>query len=141
MLDEKSKKKLKDLHPLLVMLCNTIAEQIPIYVVCTYRDAITQNKAHDAGNSPHLYPNSKHNRIKAQAVDLAPKEPDSTIDWKNLKKFTVLAGMVLSTYLFYKHVFRALGYRLRWGGDWDMDYGMRGTDLGHFELVKIEKEG
>ena len=61
------------------------------------------------------------------AVDIAPYE----IDWENAKRFYLLAGMMFQAA-------NDLGIKIRWGGDWDMDWDhadQRFIDLPHFELV------
>lgn len=72
---------------------------------------------------------SKH--IDGLAVDIAPVNPDGSINWNDLKKFDKMAdAMFLAS--------KELGITIRHGADWDMD-GIRRekgeTDSPHFELV------
>lgn len=70
--------------------------------------------------------NSKH--LTGKAVDLAPYP----IDWNDTKRFYYFAGMVMA-------LAAEMGIKLRWGGNWDMDYDLNDNtfmDLVHFELVE-----
>ena len=80
------------------------------------------------GNSKVQFPNSKHNSLPSLAVDAAPYP----IDWNDKKRFALFAGFVLG-------IAATKGIRLRWGGDWNMNYitlDNRFDDLPHFELVQ-----
>ncbi len=69
-----------------------------------------------------------HNLTPARAVDLAPWP----IDWDNLKRFHILAGIIMG-------VAGSMNVTLRWGGDWDGDGDFTDQslhDLPHFELLK-----
>ena len=69
---------------------------------------------------------SKHQWTPSLAVDIAPYP----IDWKDINRFFMMAGVVLSSA-------ERLGVALRWGGDWDMDGDFKDQDffdLPHFEL-------
>lgn len=71
---------------------------------------------------------SKHNHTPSLAVDLAPKP----VDWQDLDRFRRFGEYVLG-------VADALGYEVRWGGDWDRDGDLADqsfNDLVHFELVE-----
>ncbi len=73
------------------------------------------------------WPNSKHNTIPSRAFDIAPYP----IDWKDIRRFYILAGVI-------RAVAHELGIKLRWGGDWDSDDDLKDqtfNDLPHFELV------
>lgn len=64
---------------------------------------------------------------KARAVDLAPYP----VVWTDLKKFAVIAGMMLAAA-------NEMGVKLRWGGNWDGDNDLHDNkpeDPGHFELA------
>lgn len=63
-----------------------------ITVLCGFRDKAAQQKAFADGASKLQWPNSKHNRQPAQAVDIAPYP----IDWKDVAAFDVLRGFVLA---------------------------------------------
>ncbi len=72
---------------------------------------------------------SKH--IEGRAVDLAPLQTDSSIDWKDAASFDKLAAAMFEAC-------KVVGVRIRWGADWDQDGRPRErgeTDSPHFELV------
>jgi peptidoglycan L-alanyl-D-glutamate endopeptidase CwlK len=53
------------------------------------------------------------------------------LDWKDMKRFYYLAGIV-------KAVALARKVKIRWGGDWDGDHDFKDqtfNDLVHFELA------
>lgn len=94
------------------------------------RNLETQKKYLKAGKTKTL--KSKH--LEGRAVDIAPYP----VDWNNLARFYYLAGMM-------KAYGYAMGFKIRWGGDWDGDnkFGTRGKytgketfkDLVHFEII------
>jgi peptidoglycan L-alanyl-D-glutamate endopeptidase CwlK len=86
----------------------------------------TQDKYYAEGKSKFKYPGSKHNTSPSQAVDVTPYP----IDWKDRERQTLFAGYVLG-------VARGMGIKLRWGGDWDMDFEVNDNkfdDFPHFEV-------
>ncbi len=71
---------------------------------------------------------SKHNKRPSLAVDIAPYP----IDWKDWKRFYLLAGVVFA-------VAKRLEIPIRWGGNWDRDADLNDQewyDLVHFELTE-----
>lgn len=81
----------------------------------------------DAGD-----PNAKHCRQPAEAMDCVPYV-DGQISWNHLH-CCILAGFILAAAL-------QLGYRLRWGGNWDMDgepvTDQEFQDLVHYEIMNV----
>jgi peptidoglycan L-alanyl-D-glutamate endopeptidase CwlK len=68
---------------------------------------------------------SKH--IDGKAVDMAPYP----IDWKDRDRFHYMGGMV-------RGLSHSLGYKVRWGGDWDSDGEVKDNnfdDLVHIEVI------
>jgi peptidoglycan L-alanyl-D-glutamate endopeptidase CwlK len=64
---------------------------------------------------------------KAHAIDLAP----FPIDWKDLKRFAFLAGLM-------RMAAQIEGVSIRWGGNWDGNSDFHNNsleDLPHYELV------
>lgn len=100
-------------------------------IVCGFRGEAEQNQFFEEGKSKVQWPNSRHNKWKAEAMDLVP--------WINKKSSydkrhcCVLAGLVLA-------VAKLKGISLRWGGNWDMDSepitDQDFQDLVHFEEVE-----
>ena len=75
----------------------------------------------------------KHNHDPSQAVDLLPypKTINDVDVWKDKRRFSVLAGLMLAAA-------HEEGVELRWGGDWDGDGNNKDSkldDLPHFETV------
>lgn len=120
----RSKRRLQTCHPDLQVVCKEAIRHFDFTIVWGHRNEQQQEKAHADNASPHKFPHSKHNREPSLAVDIAPWP----LDWKNHKRFHVLAGVMLA-------VASGMGVGLRWGGNWDMDNTYVGNDLGHFELV------
>ena len=105
---------------------NRVIETIDNTILVGYRDEETQEEMYDQGRSQLQYPNSKHNKLPSQAIDVAPYP----IDWNDRERFTLFAGFVLGTA-------EEMGIKLRWGGDWDRDWETADNsfdDLVHFEL-------
>lgn len=89
-----------------------------VTVLCGYRGQAEQDAAYAAGASRLRWPNSRHNVVPAQAVDLAPYP----VNWKDEATFHVLRGYVLA------HAAR-LGVEVR----------TIAWDLPHFELVSVAR--
>jgi peptidoglycan L-alanyl-D-glutamate endopeptidase CwlK len=122
-----SKEKLSTCHPLLKRLMECVIEEVDFKITYGRRSAAEQNRLYKCGKSKKRAFESKHNREPSLAVDIAPYP----IDWKNLKRFYYLAGVVMG-------IANILRIPIRWGGDWDMDTDLDDqtfNDLGHFELV------
>lgn len=104
-----------------------VIEVIDCQVIEGARGQMRQNELNRTGMSRVLWPNSKHNTDPSLAVDVAPYP----IDWNDRERFVYFAGIV-------KGIAHGLGYKIRWGGDWDGDNDLRDQtfmDLVHFELI------
>lgn len=91
---------------------------IDFSVICGHRNEKDQLIAFQENKSKLLWPNSKHNKWPSQAFDLVPHP----VDWKNINRFYMLAGVILS-------IANRLEINLMWGGFWK-----EFKDYGHFEL-------
>jgi peptidoglycan L-alanyl-D-glutamate endopeptidase CwlK len=95
-------------------------------VICGFRGEKEQNEAYSSGHSKLKWPQSKHNKIPSEAVDIVPYP----IDWNDERRFRDLGQVV-------KEIWDRLppekteGYELSWGGDWKSF-----KDFPHFELRK-----
>lgn len=133
MLSGISIERLDTCHPALQRIVSAVAEEIPIQVICGHRNKEDQDKAFSEKKSKVKYPNSKHNTIPSNAVDIAPLkivDGHRIIDWNDRDLFASLANLV------FKYAYK-FGVHIRWGGDFNMD----GTktinddwDLPHFEI-------
>jgi len=102
-------------------------------ILIGHRNKEEQNEAFRSKKSKLRYPNSKHNYIPSKAVDVIPwfkSEPH--IRWDDIKKFYEFGGFV-------QGMAKALGLKIRWGGNWDMDDELHDQsffDLVHFEVIE-----
>ena len=126
-----SMNKLKTCHPKLQMLALAVVERFDCTVVCGNRPEDEQNLAYAQGNSKLKYPDSKHNPLPSEAIDLAPYIAGKGIVWDSAQCY-FFAGYVV-------HTAEMLGIKIRWGGDWDSDRDVKDqsfNDLVHFELCE-----
>lgn len=129
-----SRERLHTLHPQLRELCIAVVQHTDCTILCGHRDRAAQTLAVAQKRSKADYPNSRHNALPSEAVDLAPWPiPVSwgANDHRELVRFYELAAVV-------RHEAHRLGIAIRWGGDWDGDgdyTDQRFDDLVHFELL------
>lgn len=122
-----SLERLEHAHPAWKIILEEVLGYMDVSVICTHRSKEDQESAFREGRSKVRWPNSKHNSYPSIAVDVVPYP----VDWKNLKRFGYMAGLI--RIIAEKH-----GYTVRWGGDWDSDGETEDQifhDLPHFELV------
>lgn len=125
-LSEKSKLLLAGCDARLQQICYIAIEIMDFTVITGYRTKEEQEKAFAEGKSKLNWPDGKHNKMPAMAVDIAPYP----MDWNDTARFYLLAGIMLG-------ISRELGIKLRWGGDWNGDFNLKDNkfnDIGHFEL-------
>lgn len=132
-----SKQKIRTLDPRWVEILDALIEatQFDVTIVWAHRGEAEQNTAFANKASTLKWPMSKHNQYPSPAVDLAPWSTaiqPAGIDWNDTRYFLVLAGMVIG-------IAKQLGYKVRWGGNWDGDAVIIDdqslADLCHFELT------
>ena len=124
---QKSLDTLATCHVPLQRIFKKVIEVCDTTIITGHRDAQMQDEAYRTGHSKVQWPNSKHNSLPSLAVDAAPYP----IDWNDRERFSLFAGLVMG-------IASEMGYLVRWGGDWDMDWRVRDNsfdDLVHFELV------
>mgnify|MGYP003135031160 CR=1 FL=1 len=124
----KSKRKLDTCHESLQQLFNEVVKSFDCTVIEGHRGEKKQNEAYRKGNSKLKYPNGKHNKTPSIAVDVIPYP----IDWKDRDRMHYFGGFVLG-------IAKKMGFKIRWGGDWDMDTHTKDNkfdDLVHFEMKK-----
>ena len=120
-----SRERLDTCHFWLRQLFEAVIKDVDFSVICGHRGEEAQNEAYDGGFSLVRWPDSKHNAEASLAVDVAPYP----IDWTDEGRFHYLAGWVMRTA-------KDLRVPIRWGGHFkDL------ADLGHFELITIERKG
>ena len=85
-----------------------------------------QNDLYEDVKKKVRYPNGRHNADPSRAVDVVPYP----VDWNDRERFHLFAGFVLG-------VARSMNIKLRWGGDWNMNFEVddnKFDDFPHFEL-------
>lgn len=117
--------RLKECHKDLQRVVELAASRFPMSVLCGHRGQVEQDKAYAAGTSKVKWPNSKHNKVPAEAVDLCP----IPLDWKNMPRFRKMAEVVQQAAL-------DIGVEIVWGGDFKTF-----SDMPHFELATPKPKG
>lgn len=140
-----SRKKVATCHPLLRRVLDAAILWTPRDFTVTegWRGKEAQTAAVKAGLSKTPWPRSKHNHMEggkqaSLAVDVAPWFATVPhIRWKEVEEFRFLAGFIIGIGT---PIVEPEGWRLRWGGDFDMDGDdAEGgfEDVPHIEIVRI----
>tara|TARA_R100000544_G_C2207539_1_gene50114 strand:+ start:206 stop:598 length:393 start_codon:yes stop_codon:yes gene_type:complete len=123
---KKSKERLASCDKRLQRVFKEVIKYVDCSILEGYRNKERQNKLYDEGRTKVKYPNGRHNISPSKAVDVTPYP----VDWEDRERQTLFAGFVIG-------IARGMGIRLRWGGDWDMDFKVmdnRFDDFPHFEV-------
>ena len=123
---KRSKERLASCDERLQNVFNEVIKHVDCSVLEGHRSKERQNKLYDEGRTKVKYPNGRHNISPSKAVDVTPYP----VDWEDRERQTLFAGFVIG-------IARGMGIRLRWGGDWDMDFQVmdnRFDDFPHFEV-------
>lgn len=137
---ESSRKQLDTCRSELVEVLEYVVKEYDITILEGRRSWKKQEELLRQGRTKVGPGKSKHNPPKkadgtedtnwlSDAVDVAPYP----IDWKDAKRFIYMAGLIIG-------VGRALGYDLRWGGNWDEDQIII-DDQNFDDLPHIEYKG
>lgn len=135
-----SLERLATVHEDLQKLANEVIKYRDVTILCGHRGEAEQNAAFNSHASKKRFPNSKHNKQPSLAVDMCPwpipkyaMTPTTSADFKDCRDFWVGWGN------FVLGVAAVLGIKIRWGGDWNMDWSPDGFfDGPHFELMEVE---
>ena len=122
----KSKERLASCDERLQDVFNEVIKYVDCSILEGHRSKERQNKLYDENRTKVKYPNGRHNSSPSKAVDVTPYP----VDWEDRERQTLFAGFVIG-------IARGMGIRLRWGGDWDMDFHVmdnRFDDFPHFEV-------
>lgn len=126
---QRSEAALATCHPDLVRVARRAIKVYDFTVTEGHRTEERQNALYN--KRPRVttvrWPNSRHNAMPSNAMDLAPYP----IDFHDLERFYVLAGVILACAA-------EEGVKLRWGGDFNQNGDLHDQafiDLPHFELV------
>ncbi len=123
-----SQLNLDSAHDFLQIIFKEVLQIKDHSVIEGYRNETRQNELFFAKKSQVEFPNSNHNVLPARAVDVIPYPYDES-DFEGMALF---AGVVLG-------VAHAHKIPIRWGGDWNRDYQVKGEkfrDMAHFELAE-----
>ena len=122
----RSKQRLATCDERLQKVFNEVIKHIDCSVLEGHRRQERQDKLYEEGKTKLKFPNGRHNMAPSNAVDVTPYP----VDWKDRERQTLFAGFVLG-------IAKSMGIKLRWGGDWDMDFRVmdnRFDDFPHFEI-------
>ena len=122
----KSKANLATCHEDLQKVFNEVIKYVDCSALEGHRPEWRQNDLFEEGKTKVKFPMGRHNSSPSRAVDVTPYP----VDWADRERQTLFAGFVLG-------IARSMGIKLRWGGDWDMDFKVmdnRFDDFPHFEL-------
>ena len=121
-----SKLRLTTCDERLQKVFNEVIKYIDCSVLEGHRSKERQNKLYEEGQTKVKFPDGRHNSSPSRAVDVTPYP----VDWDDRERQTLFAGFVLG-------IAQSMGIKLRWGGDWDMDFQVmdnRFDDFPHFEI-------
>ena len=122
----RSKERLGTADKRLQKVFNEVIKYIDCSVLEGHRSQERQDKLYEEGKTKVKYPNGRHNDSPSRAVDVTPYP----VDWSDRERQTLFAGFVLG-------IARSMGIKLRWGGDWNMDFKVQDNkfdDFPHFEI-------
>ena len=122
----RSKERLATCDNRLQDVFNEVIKHVDCSVLEGQRDEERQNKLFDEGKTKVRFPDGRHNDSPSRAVDVTPYP----VDWSDRERQTLFAGFVLG-------IARSMGIKLRWGGDWNMDFKVQDNkfdDFPHFEI-------
>lgn len=120
--------RLATCDPRIQEVLNEAIKHIDFTILCGTRGQQAQEQAFHDGKSKEHWPNSKHNKVPSLAVDIAPWP----VNWQNLSRFRITCAFILG-------IAAAKGIKMRWGGDWNMNYDdsdEKFVDAGHLELME-----
>lgn len=106
-----------------------------IDIICLegHRGKEKQDEYFEEGLSELRWPNGNHNADPSKAVHFAVYHKEKPhIHWGSQREFSMLAGRIMQ-------IADEMGYRIRWGGDWDMDDDLtdqKFNDLVHYEILE-----
>jgi peptidoglycan L-alanyl-D-glutamate endopeptidase CwlK len=138
---EISKQRLRTCHRDLQILFAHVIQDYDCTIVCGHRDKEEQDKAFAEGNSTKKYPTSKHNKTPSWAIDAAPYEKGTGIDWKP-RQMAYFAGIVMGK-AYQLYTIGTISHKIRCGIDWDSDNDIDDEtfiDGNHFEIVTNEND-
>jgi len=122
---KRSKRRMEGIDPKLRKVLNELIKIMDVTIIEGIRSEAKQNEYFKKGKSKIDGIIKKGQHQIGKAVDLAPYP----INWGDIDRIHYMGGMLIG-------IGHSLGYKLRWGGDWDRD-GEVG-DNSFDDLVHIE---
>ena len=122
----RSKNALHSCDERLKKVFNEVIKTVDCSVLEGHRNKARQNKLYKEGKTKVKFPNGRHNKFPSMACDCVPYP----IDWNDRERFHLFAGFVLG-------IAKSMGIKLRWGGDWNMNWEVDDNqfdDFPHFEV-------
>ena len=122
-----SLKKLATCDKRLQEVFNEVIKTVDCSVLEGHRGKDRQNALYKEGKTMLKYPKGRHNATPSRAVDVCPYP----IDWSDRERFHLFSGFVLG-------IAKSMGIKLRWGGDWNMNWEVddnKFDDFPHFEVL------
>jgi len=123
---KRSKSRMKGIDPRLKEVLDHLIEIMDVTIIEGVRSAKKQAEYFKNGKSKIDGKSKKSQHQKGKAVDLAPYP----IDWDDRDRMHYMGGML-------RGIGHMLGYKLRYGGDWDGDGVTKDNkfdDLVHIEI-------
>ena len=123
---KKSKEQLLTCRKELQEVFNEVIKTVDCSVLEGNRHQTRQDALYEKGKTKVKFPHGRHNALPSLAVDVCPYP----IDWSDRERFHLFAGFVLG-------IAKSMGIKLRWGGDWNMNWEVddnKFDDFPHFEL-------
>jgi peptidoglycan LD-endopeptidase CwlK len=103
-----SLKRMSECHPDLQRIAHELIKEMDVTVLCGHRGKEEQEAAFRRGTSKVRWPNSKHNKTPARAIDIVPYP----IQWKNLDPYKDMRSRI-------QKIADRLGIKVRFiGWDW-----------------------
>jgi len=102
-----SQRRLETCHEDIIIVMEDALQVMDNTILYGSRGEIMQNMMFDRGLSQLMFPLSKHNRVRSEAVDACPYP----VDWEDLYRFHELNGVI-------QGVAFERGIRIAWGGKW-----------------------
>ena len=123
---KRSKKRMEGIDSRLRKVLDELIKIMDVTIIEGVRSDENQQEYFIKGKSKIDGVTKKGQHQKGKAVDLAPYP----IDWEDRDRMHYMGGML-------RGIGHMMGYKLRWGGDWDMDTKVKDNrfdDLVHFEI-------
>lgn len=112
---KQSKENYRTLHPDLKLLADEVLKIHDCTIRQGYRDERTQNRYFKKGTSKVKYPDSKHNKMPSEAIDLSPYIPNvNPWDMEHVLHFAGIVQAIASQL----YTEGSMSKKLIWGGSW-----------------------